>query len=76
MMETIFDYNPTIAELGRFNVNRRTIKMFKTSIIKCNDDRLYTLGLLFSMRGDNKKANEYWNQIEEKSILRTLIQDF
>jgi hypothetical protein len=80
-IETIFDYNPTKGELKRFNLTSpELIEMTKEfdhmPNSKSNDSRLYSLGLLFSMRGNDKKANEYWNKIENKDILSTLVQDF
>ena len=78
-METIFDYNPTDGELGRFNL--RTQKQIDE--MKCfyeeypdADSINYQLGLLFSMRGDKRKANKYWSCIKDKRMLSTLIQDF
>ena len=74
-METIFDYNPTERELKRFNfTNPEIIKFAKES--KCSDSHLYQLGMLFSMRGDSKRADEYWSKIEDHRLLSTLIEDF
>jgi hypothetical protein len=80
-VETIFDYNLTESELKRFNLTSpELIEMAKEfdsrPDTKSNDSRLYALGLLFSMRGNDKKANEYWSKIENKDILSTLVQDF
>jgi hypothetical protein len=74
-METFFDYNPTAAELKRFNINDRTIDLFKLSLTN-NNNRLYTLGMLFAMRKDYERANYYWSQIKDSDILSTLIEDF
>lgn len=77
--ETIFDYNPTDAELGRwggrgsfdFSIEHRVYVIFTE-----RDNRLYMLGLLFSMRGDYEKGNEYFSQIEDRDMLHTLVEDF
>lgn len=77
-METIFDYNPTDLELKRFG-GKEAFKFCQEHGIDpfaCVDDNLYQLGLLFSMRGDDKKANEYWSRMKDKSMLGTLVQDF
>lgn len=39
------------------------------------DDRYYALGLLYSGRGDDKKAKEYWSKVESTSKLQLLWQD-
>jgi hypothetical protein len=76
-IETIFDHNPTEGELKRFNLTSpELIEMMKGTYNSSNDTRLYALGLLFSMRGNDKKASEYWSKIENKDILSTLVQDF
>ena len=77
--ETIFDYNPTDAELGRwggresfdFSIEHGVFVLFTS-----RNNRLYMLGLLFSMRGDNEKGNEYFSKITNKSMLSTLVEDF
>lgn len=77
-METIFDHNPTKAELGR--IFPGGMRLFNEiggyKGFKHQDDIFYHLGLLFSMRGNAQKANEYWNKIEDKRLLSTLIEDF
>jgi hypothetical protein len=77
--ETIFDYNPTQGELNRFGLGTpggmQIYKEVEQSTGYCANTHNYWLGLLFSMRGDNKKANEYWNKITNKSMLSTLIED-
>lgn len=77
-METIFDYNPTNLELKRFGgkeafeyAKQKNINLFANS-----DNNLWQIGLLFSMRGDSQKANDYWNKMKDKSQLTILIQDF
>lgn len=77
-METIFDHNPTDLELKRFG-GRESFEFFQEHGIDpfaCEDDNLYQLGLLFAMRGDMEKANEYWSKIKYKAMLDTLVQDF
>lgn len=77
--ETIFDYNPTDAELGRWGGRITFDKCFEYEVyvtFTSRNNRLYMLGLLFSMRGDNKKGNEYFSQITNKSMLSTLVEDF
>lgn len=77
-METIFDYNPTDEELKRFG-GRKQFEWYKKlgfEPYSHPDDANYALGLLFSMRGDKKKANEYWAKIKHKEILSTLVEDF
>jgi hypothetical protein len=81
-METIFDYNPTDVELKRAGMIREDsdfdfwVEFNKQNFAESNDDRLYCLGMLFAGRGDMKKANAYWSQIEYKRMLDTLIEDF
>jgi len=78
-METIFDYNPTEEELGRFNLRtQKQIDEIKRLYEEYPDvDSInYQLGLLFAIRGDKRKANKYWSYIKDKSMLSTLIQDF
>jgi hypothetical protein len=83
-METIFDYNPTKAELKRFNLTTlESIESVKSLYAKdgdtdecCKDSILYQLGFLFVMRGNDKKANKYWEKMKDKRMLSTLVQDF
>jgi len=76
-METIFDYELSEGELRRFGLFEVPPEILKTAKeSKCEDSNLYQLGLLFSMRGDDKKAKTYWGKIKDKRILSTLIQDF
>lgn len=77
-METIFDYNPTDLELKRFG-GKESFEFLKENGLQriiTEDDNLYQLGILFAMRGEIKKANEYWSKIKNKDMLDTLIQDF
>ena len=76
-METIFDHNPTEMELQRFG-GRKSIEWgIARGMYECESNRLYHLGLLFAGRGDEKKANEYFNKIDKNSnILSTLMEDF
>ncbi|MBQ7279956.1 MAG: hypothetical protein IJR13_04430 [Bacteroidales bacterium] len=74
--ETIFDHNVTDYELLRFG-GRETLEWaIENGIYENADNRLYHLGILFSGRGDKKKAEEYFSQIESESMLSTLVMDF
>jgi hypothetical protein len=82
-METIFDYNLTKGELKRFNLtNQQSIEELKRLYsedkdnVKCRDSNYYQLGLLFAMRNDDKKAAVYFDKIENRELLATLIEDF
>jgi len=80
-METIFDYNPTELELRRFGMRRedgyyeKQIARNKEIMSNSSEPEYYYLGLLFSMRGDKKRAAEYFAQATpgQRSML---IQDF
>lgn len=77
-IETIFDHNPTDLELKRFG-GKGCFEYWLNKGINIYDDPdncNFHLGLLFSMRGDDKKANEYWSKIEHKEMLDVLVQDF
>ena len=74
-IETILDYNPTDEEWKRFGGKDLFLKR-QSWFNKYPDDAKWQLGLLFSMRGNNKKANEYWSQMTDKSRLQLLWQDF
>ena len=75
-METILDYNPTDKELKRFG-GRKTVELtIDKGLYEIADNRLYDLGLLFAGRGNKKKADEYFSQIEHKEMLATLVEDF
>lgn len=77
-METIFDHNPTDEELKRFGGKESFEWLDKKGLpyFTCEDDANYHLGILFSMRKDFKKAEEYFSKIENKRMLDLLIQDF
>ena len=77
-METIFDYNPTDEELKRFGgrKNLEYLKQHGIDPFDNADDANFSLGLLFSMRGEKKRANEYWAKIVDRTLLATLIEDF
>jgi hypothetical protein len=80
-METIFDYNPTELELRRFGIKRedgdyeKQLKWMKEMLAGFQSPEYYYLGLLFSMRGDDKRAAEYFAKATpgQRAIL---IQDF
>lgn len=81
-METVFDHNPTEQELSRFGIKKefgnidKQIEFMRELNKKSNDDNLYQLGLLFSIRGNIERANQYFSKIKNKKMLDTLIQDF
>ena len=77
-METIFDYNITDEELKRFGGRKQFEWEAAHGIdsFEFDDDNNYMLGILFSMRGDKEKANEYWAKIKDRSMLGTLVEDF
>ena len=80
-METIFDHNPTETELRRFGIKAengdidKQIEWMKKINKNSKHDNLYQLYILFSIRGDKKRADEIYPQLWEghKNIL---IQDF
>lgn len=55
-IETIFDFNPTDAELKRFGLTHSDKEILLEFPDTCN----YQLGVLFSIRKNEKKANEYF----------------
>ena len=78
-METIFDHNPTQQELNRFGLRKpddiNDIKdWYKND--PHPDTINYQLGMLFAMRGDRNKADQYYCKVCNKNMLSTLIQDF
>ena len=75
-METIFDHNVTDNELKRFGGRETLIKFIERGLYEIDDNRLYHLGLLFAGRGDYEKAKCYFNKIEHKEMLSSLVQDF
>jgi hypothetical protein len=90
MMETIFDYNPTPAELKRHGIIEHSdseikqgawtlseqIDFMKKCFEKSPDDTNWRLGLLFAGRGERKRANSYYAKVKDKRILATLVEDF
>jgi tetratricopeptide (TPR) repeat protein len=79
-VESIFDYNPTERELVRFGVEHdgdghyeERLAFLKELLSKKTD--YYYLGLLFSMRGDKKRAEEYFAKATYGQR-QLLIQDF
>jgi hypothetical protein len=80
-VETIFDHNPTERELRRFGIQReygdldKQIERDKAFYEKLEAPQYYYLGLLFSMRGDKKRAEEYFAKATYGQQ-RLLVQDF
>lgn len=74
-METIFDYNPTQGELNRLGMGTPGGMQLMKAVEPSPDTNYYWLGMLFSMRGDKEKANEYWSKVTDKGMLSTLIED-
>ena len=75
-IETILDYNPTEEEWKRFGGKEFIMKYREIYLQSHSDNHNYHLGLLFSMRDDKYKANTYFNKIEDKGMLQTLVEDF
>lgn len=75
-VETIFDYNPTETELKRFNGIKTLLFGIERGAYNNPDNRNYDLGLLFSGRGDLDRGAKYFNKIENKAMLSTLMEDF
>lgn len=76
-METIFDYNPTEAELERFG--GKAIEYLRNKgidIYRNNDNRYYHLFLLFNGRGDKEKTKYYLSLIQDRDILKVFMEDF
>ncbi len=82
--DNIFKHNITFRESQRFyggnSIKAAWAELKSTGRLgwcseTCPDDRYYSLGLLYSGRGDDIKANEYWSKIEQESMLKTLWQD-
>jgi hypothetical protein len=70
-VESIFDYNPTEQELKRFGISREKekkhgrkyedqIEDMKKVIAEVGLPEYFRIGILFSMRGDKKRAAEYF----------------
>jgi hypothetical protein len=82
MVENIFDYNPTERELRRFGVKveyghyEEQLAIFKGAYINAKKPDYYLLGILFSMRGEKDRANEYFAKAYPDSRLQLLINDF
>jgi hypothetical protein len=82
-IETIFDYNPTEQELKRFGFDRNDgyghyeerLANLKKWHSEGERPDYYCLGLLFSMRGDKKRATEYFSKAHpwQRDLL---IKDF
>lgn len=76
--ETIFDYNPTDAELKRFGGRERFAWLMEQNInlFEHDDDRYYCLALLFGGRKDKSRFLHYCSLIKNKSRLGVFMQDF
>jgi tetratricopeptide (TPR) repeat protein len=85
-VESIFDYDPTEQELRRFGLDRKTqgehydeglalLKKVLSEVDEDDEPEYYYLGLLFSMRGDTKRAEEYFAKAPYNQQ-RLLVQDF
>lgn len=71
-METIFDYNPTPEEL-RY-LTDETADAYRGRV--ASDDALRALSILFSLRGDEERADWYANQISDKVFLRFTFNNY
>jgi len=71
-METIFDHNPTEKELealGNENLSKEELlEMWNKGDNESHDSRLMDIAKLFSMRGNDKKAEEYVSKIIDDEI--------
>lgn len=77
-IETIWDYKPTEEELNRFG-GRKAYELAMANGYnpdKNDDNRNYRLGLLFTMRGEHKKAKTYFDKIQNRSMMEVFIKDF
>jgi len=75
--ESIFDFELSEGEKRRFNILKPELyEMVKESDARCSDDRYYRLGMLYAMRGDYDKSREYYDRIEDREMLRTLVDDY
>ena len=75
-LETVFDHNPTDLELKRFG-GREWFEQAKEYGVELDEDEnYYQIGLLYSGRGDYNTAKKYFEKIKDKSMLKTLIEDF
>lgn len=76
-METIFDHNPTDEELewyGDFFESSKRLGIDYTEK-KYADQNYYQIGMLYLMRRNKEKANEYFAKMKNQSFLRILWQD-
>lgn len=76
-METVFDHNPTDKELTRFGNYFESCKLLGIDYTdkKYADANYYQIGILYSLRGDKQKANEYFAKLKNQAFLRTFWQD-
>ena len=76
-IETIFDHDVTDVELTRFGGKEmfEWLKEHGHEPYTSQDDAYYAIGLLYAGRGDYQKAKKYFEIIENKRLLTTLVQD-
>lgn len=76
-METVFDHNPTDEELEWFGGFFESCKVLGIDYTdeKYADSNYYQIGILYSMRGDKQKAQEYFDKLKNQAFLRILWQD-
>ena len=76
-IETIFDHNVTDEELQRFGGKEyfEMAKKYGVDPYKYEDDSNYAIGLLYSMRGDKKRAKEYLDKVKSRDLLQVMVQD-
>ncbi len=76
-METIFDHNVTEKELARFGGKEffEKAEKYGIDVFKNEDDANYYIGLLYSIRGNRKKAQEYLDKVKSTELLKTIVQD-
>ena len=77
-METIFDHNVTKEELRRFGGEEYFEKAKKYGVdpYKTADSANYAIALLYSMRGDKEKANQYLKKIKDYSLIQATWKEY
>ena len=76
-METVFDHNPTDKELTRFGNFFEASKRLGIDYTdeKYADQNYYQIGILYLMRKDKEKANEYFARMKNQEYVRTFWKD-